>query len=114
MSDALVQLAENVILLQKLNPEPERAGVNPPPNLDSKGRTLTIRHEKDILESLSFLLASSDDPDRILALCIEEKWNCQGIVLSYAVNNGGHETLRSGIDSVVKILQAEAYGLTPF
>ncbi|KAF2808566.1 uncharacterized protein BDZ99DRAFT_499846 [Mytilinidion resinicola] len=109
MSDALVQLAENVILLQKLNPEPEKAGTNPAPKLPSSKRTLSMKHEQAILESLSFLLASSDKPDRILALCMEEKRNPPGVILSYAVNIDGQEVLRVGIDGVAKILKREAY-----
>ncbi|KAF2498442.1 hypothetical protein BU16DRAFT_558502 [Lophium mytilinum] len=109
MSDALVQLAENVVLLQRLNPEPGKAGTNSPPDLPSGRRTLSMRHEQAILESLSFLLASSDKPDRILALCIEEKRNPPGMILSYAVNIDGQEVLRVGINGITKILEAESY-----
>jgi hypothetical protein len=111
MSDPLVQLAENIVLLQKLNPEPERASTNPPLDLPSAGRTLSPKHEQAIVESLAFLLASRDKPDCILALCLEEERNGQGVILRYAVNNEGEEVLTAGINGFARILQAEAFGL---
>lgn len=108
MADSPLRLAENVTLLQKVNSEPGRPSENAIPCLELDERALKLRHERDIADCLAFVSTYSNDPNRIMALCIEEKPNRQGLIVSVAANAGNLDTLTSGMRGIVSILENEA------
>ncbi|KAF2187015.1 hypothetical protein K469DRAFT_686228 [Zopfia rhizophila CBS 207.26] len=100
MANAPLRLAENLVLLQKLSNQPIPPSKNKLVHLDGgEGRTLEFRQELDIAECLTYLSAYSNDPERVLALCLEEQTNHQGLVVSIATNTGPTSHLQRGIQS---------------
>src|SRR5436189_872716 len=86
---SLVILKENITLLYMLNQEPERPANNPVPEqlrqlelLSPRCRVLDIKHEQGIAENLAFLAACSDNPLKVIALCIEEHPSGTGLIKS--------------------------------
>lgn len=112
MADSPLRLAENITLLQKVNSEPGRPSENAIPCLELDERALKLRHERDIADCLAFVSTYSNDPNRVMALCIEEKPNRQGLIVSVAANAGNLDTLTFGMHGIVSILENEARGST--
>ena len=78
-------------------------------------RVLTLKHERDIVNNLSFLSAITSDPDKVMALCIEESYGGEEISIRIAANTGDLERLKMGIQRMARVLEAEAaYGLRPW
>ncbi|OCL08049.1 hypothetical protein AOQ84DRAFT_377129 [Glonium stellatum] len=108
MANGPLRLLENITLLRKINPEPGRPGENNLPCLERDGRALKLRHERAIADCLAFVSTYSNDPNRILALCIEEKSNRQGLIVSVAVNAGDLNALTTGIHGITSVLEIAA------
>jgi OTT_1508-like deaminase len=111
-------LAEDIALLNMLTREPGRPSKNPLPISsqsfadDNKqnpcNRELTFKYERDIVDSLSFLSATTSDPDKVMALCVEESHGREGILIRVAANTGDLEKLKVRIQKMANLLQAEA------
>ena len=74
------KIKENIALLRMLVTEPERPVENPAPhNLAERNyadlRQLSFRRERDLVDDLAFLSASSEDPEKVMAVCVEENPN---------------------------------------
>jgi hypothetical protein len=53
------------------------------PEVD-KTRHLGVSREKEIASNLSFLLATSDESLKVIAVCVEEHYNGEGITIRIA------------------------------
>ncbi len=106
-------LAENIALLHLLNKEPGRRikpGIPEAVNCDAQqpSRVLTLQHEQLIAEYLVFLAAYTDDPSRVIALCVEETPARDGMIVRTAINSGGQESLQQGLRTIVAALEVSA------
>jgi hypothetical protein len=111
MATSPLLLAENIMLLQKtcnkpIPPTHNRFKDIAPPN--AQGRVLDIRQELDIAECLTYLSAYSNHPHRVMALCLEERGDHQGLIVSVATNDGSLAYLQQGVRSLVQILEQQA------
>lgn len=103
-------LLQKIILLQLLNEVPEKpcentiVGLEPGEGLSS-GRTLTVQREKELAESFAFLAATTDDPRKIVAACVEEDKVKGGLTVRLAVNNGGLDNVKAGFEKMSVILR---------
>lgn len=107
------RLAENVTILRVLRREPEKPTENlPPPHLtrerDEPPRHLTFKRERDLVDHLAFLSAFSDDPLRVMAVCLEERPNSEGLIIRVAMNTGDLESVKERLMKIVAILEQVA------
>jgi hypothetical protein len=102
------QLLQSISLFQTLNevPEPPRENVLVS-EIDST-HCLSISREKEIASNLAFLSATSDDSLRVMAVCIEEHRNKDGITIRVASNTGPLSKIIHGFTMLAKVLEQAA------
>ncbi|KAG4432319.1 hypothetical protein IFR05_012198 [Cadophora sp. M221] len=106
----LQDLQTKIVLLEALNDTPadqaekylDEAAQN---DCDSTTRVLSLAREKNLTENLAFIASATDDPGKVLALAIEEEESGKGMNITLAVNNGGLENVRIGLEKIARILQ---------
>ena len=103
-------LLQKIILLQMLNEVPEKPYENTLVGLKSRedespARTLTLQREKELAESFAFLAATTDDPKKIVAACVEEDEAKRSMTVRLAVNNGGLDNVKAGFEKMSEILK---------
>lgn len=114
MADAALSVAENIALLRKTCNKPIPPTRNElPQSAPEEGRVLSMRQELDIVSCLSYLASHSDRPERVMALCIEERGKGKGLTVAVATNTGELTYLQEGIQSIAKVLESQACGLSP-
>lgn len=106
-------LMENITLLWLLNREPEKPAENPVPQqllkeTESTSRRLTIERERDLVDNLAFLSASTDDPRKVMAVCVEEDQGTEGLTIRMATNKGDLERVKKGFTRIATILERAA------
>lgn len=106
----LQQLQAKIVLLQALNDTPSQPSEKfLYKDLESLGafpsRVLSLSREKELAENLAFIASTTDDPGKVLALAIEEENGGKGMNITLAVNNGGLDSVRNGLEEVAKVLQ---------
>lgn len=111
MADSALRLAENIALLRKTCDKPISPTQNELPVMSSNNRTLSFQNELDIVSCLSYLSTYSDHPGLVMALCIEEKPNRQGLVVTLATNNDAASDLKRGVRGIIDVLEKQAHGL---
>lgn len=107
------ELTENITLLWLLNEEPEQPAENPLPQhlvkeAGSASRQLTIERERDLVDSLAFLSAWSDDPRKVMAVCMEENQDTESLTIRMATNAGDLEPVKEGFLRMATILERAA------
>jgi len=105
------QLLAEIVLLWLLNETPIPPSENPihdsiASNNTISPRVLSLKREKELAESLAFLAGITDDPKKVVALCIEEEQDGKGMTVRLAVNNGGLDNVRNGFQRFAGILQS--------
>lgn len=108
--DDHAHLLQKTNLLQLLNEIPEKPHENKILNSNSReggssGRSLTLQREKELAESFAFLAATTDDPKRIVAACVEEHAVKGGMTVRLAINNGGLDVVKTRFEKMSKILK---------
>lgn len=104
-----LRLAENIVLLQKSCNKPIPPTSNPLPVVEEDDdRQISLEIELEIVECLTYLVAYSDDADRVMALCTEERENGSGMTISIATNTGSTTYLQQGLRSICEILERQA------
>ena len=93
-----------------LNEVPEKPCENKLGDLESRegmssGRSLTLQREKELAESFAFLAATTDDPKKIVAACVEEDKASGCITVRLAVNNGGLDNVKAGFEKMSAIFK---------
>jgi hypothetical protein len=106
-------LIQKIILLHSLNdtlekPSEIRAEDFLRQNASLPPRILSLERERAIVESFTFLAATSSDARRVLAACIEEGKRGDDLTIRMAVNNGGLEAVREHFRSMANILESVA------
>lgn len=106
-------LMENITLLWMLNEEPERPAENPLPQhflreTESTSRHLTVERERDLVDNLAFLSASTDDPRKVMAVCVEERSGTEGLTIRMATNAGDLERVMEAFTRIAAVLERVA------
>ena len=102
------QLLQSITLLQVLNEEPELPKENIPVSDGGTTRWLSVSREKEIASNLAFLSAISDNSKRVMAVCIEESRNGNGITIRVASNTGDLLAVTKGFKTLAKSLEQAA------
>ncbi|MCJ1249856.1 hypothetical protein MMC30_007082 [Trapelia coarctata] len=100
------RMAENITLLQLLDSEPGGPAENELPTWfeDAAAHQLSLEKECGLADHLAFLSASTRDPYRVTAVCIEEDPSGIGLTVRMAVNKGSLDTEKCAFERVVVIL----------
>ncbi|KAL9126958.1 MAG: hypothetical protein Q9217_004081 [Psora testacea] len=106
-------LAENITLLWLLNKEPGEPAENSlsehlRQETVSPSRHLTVERERDLVDNLAFLSASSDDPLKVTAVCVEEHQGMEGLTVRMASNVGDIQPVKEGFLRLAAILERAA------
>ena len=108
-----LRLAQNIFILQALNETPVPPSENSiddyaASHADSPTRVLTLVHERRLAEILTYWASSSDDPRKVIALCVEEKKNGQAMVIRLAVNHGNLDHVKVAFNAMRVTLEEAA------
>ena len=110
-------LMEAITLLHMLNECPESPKENQQPgavSVLSSIYQLPFQREKQIVEDLAFLSATTNDPARVMAVCLEEARDRRGCTIRLTSNNGDIDEVVHGFKLMAKILeQGASRGLHP-
>jgi hypothetical protein len=74
------------------------------------GHTLTLPHEEKITEAFAVLLAHTDDPSAVGAICVEEQRNPVGLLVRTAVNSGSQRERMAIFERLARALEECAIG----
>lgn len=102
------QLRQTISRLRTLNEVPEMPKENILVSGIDSTRCLSISRENEIASSLAFLSATTDDSLKVMAVCIEEHSNGEGVTIRVASNTGDLSTVTSGFKILAKVLEQTA------
>jgi hypothetical protein len=103
-----LQLQQTISHLRKLDELPEVPSENlAVPEVDQT-RHLSISREKEIASNLAFLSATSDESLKVMAVCVEEHCNGEGITIRIASNTGDLSAVIREFMTLAKILEQAA------
>jgi hypothetical protein len=115
-----IRFAENIAVLSVLSPFPLPPSTNPIPTLaNSKGpvRILSFERESSLVSGLAFLAGVSDNPNHVVALCLEELPGKDGLKALLGINKaqpGDAEevlaTTKRGLQEIFEVLSRVRYG----
>jgi hypothetical protein len=99
------ELLRSITLFQSLDKVPELPGKNVFASEISSARHFSVLREKQISSNLAFLSATSDDNRRVMAVCVEEHPDKQGITIRLASNTGDISQAVNGFRNIARILE---------
>ena len=102
------QLIENITLLWTLNEIPERPSETQLSNGSLPDRSLTILQEKELVDNLAFLSSTKDTHLKIMAVCVEERDDHEGLTIRLASNTGDITDVQQGFKKVARVLEEAA------
>ncbi len=102
------QILQSICLFQTLNqvPEPPKDHLLSTDN-DPKYFLSALR-EKEVTSNLAFLSSISDNPLRVMAVCIEEHDNKEGLTIRMACNTGDMSLAVNGFNKMAQVLEQAA------
>lgn len=81
---------------------------------DAPSRQLNQRQEREIVDSISFLSATSDDPLNVMAVGLEEDLSGNGVALRFASNTGQRSKFEKEMRRLAELLMiVSRQGLCP-
>ncbi|KAL9609458.1 MAG: hypothetical protein Q9167_005787 [Letrouitia subvulpina] len=104
-------LMEAITLLYMLDECPETAKENQQSNsfsVLSSIYQLPFQREKQIVEDLAFLSATTHDPTKVMAVCLEEARDRRSCTIRLTSNNGDIDKVMHGFKLMAKILEQSA------
>ena len=106
-------LLQKITLLQWLNRTPEKPSetkvLESRPGEDVfPERVLSLQHEGDLAKGFAFLAARTDDPRKVVAVCLEEGEDQRCLTVRLAINNGGLDSVVTGFEGMAKIFERVA------
>ena len=104
----ITQISRNAVSLRSLDPIPGVSKHYELPPENNSSQFMSIERERDIVSNLAFLAATTDDPLRVSAVCLEERPDNQGIVIRIASNNGDLLEVREGFRRIAGALECAA------
>ena len=99
------RLVENITLLWTLCEIPGHPKENKIKGGHDEGRQLSWDRERQLVDSFAFISASTDDMLRVMAVCIEEDPDKQGMTLRIASNTGDLTQVIQGFSSIARSLE---------
>jgi len=111
-----VVCAENIVLLSMLNETPGPPHANSLVVAESKKkktvhRILSLEKESALVRRLSFLAAVTNDPNHIVAICLEELPTSDGMRVMLAINkaspnssNKALNRIQGGLENIFQLL----------
>ena len=99
------RLVENITLLWTLCEVPGHPKENRINGGLNKGRQLSWDRERQLVDSFAFISASTDDVSRVMAVCIEEDPDKQGMTLRLASNTGDLSHVIQGFNGIARSLE---------
>lgn len=106
-------LLQKIVLLQLLNRTPEKPSEIKLSELkaredESTERILDLQREKELAESFAFLAATTNDPKKVVAACVEEGEEKGCLTVRLAINKGNLDHVISGFERMAKIFERVA------
>lgn len=107
-------LTENIAVLAQCDTTfgPTTKNALPPRNPEVDGYKLSLQHEQQITEAFAVLLAITDDPSAVGAICLEEQRNATGLLIRTAVNSSNQEGRRASFERIARALEGCTAGLS--
>ena len=102
------RLMESITLLKMLTEVPGSQMENDLPQSLDSARQLSIEREKELVDNLAFLSATTDNPNKVMAICIEEDHDLHGMTIRLAANTGDLSKVNSGFKDIARILERAA------
>jgi hypothetical protein len=102
------QLSQNIQRLQARSKVPEMPTENEISLRPGLPRHLTIERESEIASNLAFLSATTDDPLKVMAVCVEEDDDGEGMTIRIASNTGDLSKIVDGFKALGEILEQAA------
>jgi hypothetical protein len=102
------QFQQTISNLWELNEVPEVPVENLVVLEEDSTRRLSIAREKEIASNLAFLSATSDNSLKVMAVCVEENNNGEGVTIRIASNTGDLSAVTSGFTMLATILEQAA------
>lgn len=104
------RLKENITLLWSLGREPGEPAENHIPQRfreksSSFSRRLTFERERDLVDTIAFISASSEDPEDVIAVCVEEHEGQEGMTFRIAANRGDLQPRITALRRITSILE---------
>ena len=99
------RLVENITLLWTLSEIPGQSKDNKFKGGCDDGRQLSWDRERQLVDSFAFISATTDDPLRVMAVCIEEDSDKIGITIRLASNTGDLDSVTRGLNDIARILE---------
>ena len=104
------ELSEEIVLRRMLTAEPAKPTRNI--LLDNQlqassvtPRTLSFETERDIVDNLAFLSATSDDAENVTAVCFDEGFQSESCTIRIAMNSGKLSSLAADFRKVARVLE---------
>lgn len=102
------RLMETIVVLWTLTEVPGGSNIHTPTCLSPENqaaRQLTFEREKSLVEILAFLSGTTDDPSKVMAVCIEEGSAGDSLTIRLASNSGDCSNVLSGFKSIAITLE---------
>ena len=99
---------ENVTLLWTLNEVPEVPQENVLNCETDETRQLTPEQERQLVDNLAFISAATDNMLRVMAVCIEESADQQGMTIRLASNTGDLTPIVEGFQVIARTIEKAA------
>ena len=104
-------LMEAIVLLYMINQCPGSPKENQPPqtlSTLSASYQLPFQREKEIVDNLAFLSATTNDPKRVMAVCLEEARDRGGCMIRLSSNTGSLDEVVNEFNHMARILEKAA------
>lgn len=98
-------LVENISLMRAVCETPNQPKENELSNNYDGGRKLPLDREKQLVDSFAFFAATTDNMLRVMAVCVEEKSDGDGMIIRLASNTGNISPIQQGFNSIAQILE---------
>ena len=99
------RLAENITLLWAMCEVPDLPKENKLRESYDKRRQLSLDREKQLVDYFAFISATTNDPLRIMAVCIEEDGDEKGMTIRLASNTGDLSSVIQGFRDIARTLE---------
>jgi hypothetical protein len=103
-----LQLQQTISRLRKLDELPEVPSENLAVLEVDQTRHLSISREKEIASNLAFLSATSNKSLKVMAVCVEEYCNGEGITIRIVSNTGNLSAVIQEFITLARILEQAA------
>ena len=99
------RLVENMTLLWTLSETPGQPQNHKTKGGRNEGMQLSWDRERQLVDSFAFISATTDDPLRVMAVCIEEDSDMNGITIRLASNTGDLGLVTRGFNDIARTLE---------